>query len=555
MATRKPAKRKPAKPRVVKTATTVLDAAETLEDASERAAFLEGALDKVDKRAKLVEPLLDALFDTPLDREAIGEHAVAMCRARAGDLAFLEAVGCELDSRYREDDAIEVLRMAVAAGTARKRTLEALGRLLVLRGDADGVPLLERAIARDPEWDEPRVALATWFHDKDPARALALLEDVDSEYAHELCAIIHRAAGRTADATRSQLEALRHFDNDIEGRKSLSKWHFDENRYAASRVHAKVLLDMRQNLPADEFAAHDLDDLDETISQAYRLGGGYIELIPWLRERASTLGISADLGWDVFHGLTSYSPTLALDLAIQAAEAAMQGEREHEQHDEVRLWRVRIARERAGAGETGVLEALAREGLDDDPAAWVELADAYQRVELYDAAHAAVDHALELDPGSVDAMSTLFDLALAAGDLDAMHRWSEALAAAKPRWHQGPELLGRTYARRGEAQTALVHARRALQIAPFCHNAWMGLGEAYVIAGDLERAREAAMRSIGLEAPNIGDDISILRAAVEGNAEALDAALAARYRHLPALPFPVFVEKLREAARRATPSS
>jgi hypothetical protein len=83
----------------------------------------------------------------------------------------------------------------------------------------------------------------------------------------------------------------------------------------------------------------------------------------------------------------------------------------------------------------------------------------------------------------------------------------------------------------------------------------MGLAEAYVVAGEVARAREAAMRSIHLEAPDIGDDISILRAAVDGQPEMLERALAERYKHLPSLPFPAFIAKLREAARRATPTS
>jgi tetratricopeptide (TPR) repeat protein len=206
---------------------------------------------------------------------------------------------------------------------------------------------------------------------------------------------------------------------------------------------------------------------------------------------------------------------------------------------DIRLWRVRIAANTS----LSALEALAHEGLDDDAEAWVELADAYNAADCPDAASAAVDRALQLDPNSAGALSTMFDLALTAGDGETLHRVSEALAVVKPQWHQGPEHLGRSFARRGEAAAALVHAKRAVSLAPFCHNAWTGLAEASVVAGDLERAREATKRS--LEIDDGDDDTQILNAALF--AGDLEQALAERYGHLPALPFPKFVSLLRRA--------
>jgi tetratricopeptide (TPR) repeat protein len=213
----------------------------------------------------------------------------------------------------------------------------------------------------------------------------------------------------------------------------------------------------------------------------------------------------------------------------------------------LRLWRVRIAGLRAKQlGDVAALEALAREGLDDDPAAWVALADEYNGVELYDAAHAAVDRALQLDPDSAGAIDTMFELALAGGDLVTLHNTSEALAAAKPLWHQGPEHLGRSFARRCEPGPALLHAKRGVELAPYCHNAWLGLGEAHLVAGDLDAARAALARSLAIDAST--EDVAILKAALDRQPDVLERALAERYQHLPALPFAAFVAKLRAAA-------
>lgn len=213
-------------------------------------------------------------------------------------------------------------------------------------------------------------------------------------------------------------------------------------------------------------------------------------------------------------------------------------------------WRVRLAGLRAeAADDTATLESLARDGLDDSAIAWIELADQYRCLGYYDAAHASIDRALQLDPSNTEALDTQYTLALAIGDLEALHRVARAIADAEPLWHEGPEHLGRSFARSGDGATAVTYAQRAVDLAPHCHNAWTGLAEAHLVAGDFTRARDAVTRSVALEAPQAGDDISVLRAALAHDEGALEAALGLRYRHLPALPFPAFLEKLRAAAR------
>ncbi|HEU0036358.1 MAG TPA: hypothetical protein VFQ53_37355 [Kofleriaceae bacterium] len=540
----KPKAKPEAKP--ARTAAQSLAHAKKLADPGKRADYLERELARVDRPAKLVEPLFDALADCPISADEMAARGVAIAKRHGNHAPLLAAIGCELDDRYREDEALEVLRLAVTAKTTSKDALETLGRLLVLRGDEAGVPLLERAIAKAPSFRKARVALAAWFVDRDPERALAVLGDVQTGRAWDLRAMIHARAGRSVQARRALGEALELFDSAAEAHKELSEWHFLENRYDRAFFHAKALFERRAELTADEV---DLDEVDEAIAQGYRVAGAFAELLPWLRERCQS-EIPGALGWQLFFGLTASHPVLDFDLALAGAEAAMRRDAEQDDPSEVRRWRVRIAGLRAEErGDLAALEALAADGLDDDPGAWLELANAYDSVELRDAAHAALDRALLLDPESAEALSVMFDLALAAGDAETLHKASEALAARKPDWHQGHEHLGRSFARRLDATAAVHHARKAVELAPYCHNAWLGLAEAQLAAGALDPARDALARSLQIDAAQPGDDVSIVRAALDRDTDALEAALAARYRQLPALPFPEFIARLRAAAR------
>ena len=521
-----------------------------IRDVLERASFLEAALERgVDKPTTIARDLVDALFESSLSDDACGARLVTFARRVPAQPKVLEIIGRELDERYREDEAVEVLRLAVAGGAHSKQVLETLGRLLVLRGDADGVPLLERAIERAPDWQPPRIALAAWFVDKNPQRALAVLGDFESDRCHELRAMIYAAAGRKRLAAREQLAALSQYTNDLEARTELCRWHYTEHRYARALEHARTLFAMRSEMTPRQLARIDADDLDDLILGAYRTGGAFAELVPFLRERCAG-DVPPQLAYEVFHGLTALRPIGEPELAIRAAEVLAQRCRTDGDRDGALVWTVRIAGVRAQLGDIAALEALARDGLGDNPAGWNALADEYLAVDAYDAAHAAIDRALELDPDSTEALASLFHCALAAGDAGALHRAAEALAAAAPLAHQGPEHLGRSFARRGDAEAAMAHARRGAAVGPYCANAWIGVAEAAIVTRDDAAARAALARSLALAAMEPGDDVSIVHAALHGTPAELEQALAARYEHLAAPPFPVFVEALRAAARR-----
>jgi tetratricopeptide (TPR) repeat protein len=539
----KTAKAKP-KPKAKPRASAVIAAAKKIAEPAERATFLVAALDRVDKPAKLVEPLF-LTFDEFMQPDEVGVKVLALAEGR--DAEFLDGAGSMLEAHRQrlEEYAIPVWRMALAAGSKNEHTLATLGRLLVLRGDATGVPFLERAIESSPVWEAPRLSLAVWLHDKDPGRALDVIAECTGSYAHELRAMIHAAVGRTQEAERAQRRALETYADDTVGHMLLSDWHYEENRYDRALVHARHLFERRRH----EDCA--LDGVDESIARAFRLGGAFKDIVPWLVERCANAELPANFAWHVFHGLTAFHPPLESALAIRAAEAAMAIE---VVPSEILLWRVRIAGVRASLGDISALEALARDGLDDNAPAWIELADRYLAVDLDDAASAALDRGLQLDPNSADALITMFDLALSAGDADTLHRAAEALVVAKPHWYNGTAHVARSYARRGDGEPAVTHAKRAAQLAPYSELTWIALAEACLVAGDLDGARDATQRSLEIVAAEKGDDISIVHAALFGDAVALDRALADRYGRLPALPFPKFVEALREANRRCYPA-
>jgi tetratricopeptide (TPR) repeat protein len=143
-----------------------------------------------------------------------------------------------------------------------------------------------------------------------------------------------------------------------------------------------------------------------------------------------------------------------------------------------RVWRVRAAGVAAKHGDVKPLEALVESGLADDPAAWIEVGNCYFASDDYDAAGAAADRALVLDPSSGAALVSLCRLAMILGDADMLHRVSMALLASKPAWHEGPEFLARSFARRLDIDAALMHSARSLEMASYCHNAWTARAEA-----------------------------------------------------------------------------
>ena len=525
-----------------KTAATVLRAAAKLADHAARAAKLEAAFDEVTNPGELVRPWFDAALEVPGNRAATGERALALANDRPHDAPLLDALGNELARRNFTDEAIEVFRAAIEAGSTSDMTVMLLGYLLLVkRQDAAGVPLLEKALENDRDWLLPRQSLAIWFVTRDPARALAILEDPYDGEELELRAMALEALGRRAEADRESAEALTRYRSPLEARYRLGRWHTFDDRHPRAFVHARELLVLRDTAPKAQ-----LDEIDEVIVRGYRHTGQLADLLPWLRARQEPFPLR--IGFHVHFGLTALQPNPDPDLAMRAARDVAAAYRTLGDKREARLWAIREAGIPAKNGDLAPLDRLVESGLDDDPDAWVEVAHRYLATDHYAAATAAADRALVLDPSSGGALVVTCQLALSGGDADTLHRIAMALVAQKPMWHQGPEYLARSFARRLDAAAALMHSEKSLAMATFCHNAWTARAEAFVIAGELDAARPCVERSLAIRNGEHGDDILIVAAALARDRDRLEREIAKRYSHLSALPFTVYFERLRAIA-------
>ena len=525
-----------------KTAATVLRAAKKIADHAARAAKLEAALDEVSDPGELVRPWFDAALELPGNRAATGERALALANARPHDADLLDALGNELARRNFTDEAIEVFRAAIEAGSKSDMTEMLLGYLLLVkRQDAAGVPLLEKALASDATWALPRQSLAIWYVTREPARVLEILDDPHDGEEHELRAMAFEALGRRDEAARESAEALARYRSPVEARYRLGRWHTLDDRHPRAFVHARELLGLRASAPAAL-----LDEIDEVIVRGYRHTGQLAELLPWLRARKESFPLR--IGFHVHFGLIALQPNPDPDLAMRAARDVAAAYRTLGDKREARLWAIREAGIPAKTGDLGPLDRLVASGLDDDPDAWVEVAHRYLAIDQYAAASAAADRALVLDPTSGGALVVTCQLALSGGDGDTLHRIAMALVAHKPMWHQGPEYLARSFARRLDTAAALMHSEKSLAMATFCHNAWTARAEAFVIAGELDAARPCVERSLAIRNGEHGDDILIVAAALDRDRDRLDREIAKRYSHLPAVPFSKFFDRLREIA-------
>jgi len=457
---------------------------------AERADLIERGFAEIASPQALVKPWFEARLEVPGNREATGARSLEIT-VDSADPDFLDAMGNELARRSFDGEAIEVFTRALAAGSKTMMTKMLLGYLLARRGDPACVPLLEEALASSPGWDLPMTTLAAWYVERDPARTLELLVDPRDYEHHDLRAMAYEAMGRTADAERATSAAIASLPRAIDAHRKLAEWHARNYRHARALTHGRALFALRT--AADE-------DIDEAILRAYRDGGAFHELVPWLREYET---FSLGVGWYVYFGLRGQTTNPDPALTMRAAREVSQAYAKQGDVREARKWTIREAYVSALAGDTTHLDELVNSGLDDDPDAWVEVAHTYIAMNEYDAANAAADRALVLD-------------------------------AQQPLMHQGPEFLARSFARRLDATAALMHSERALAMAAYCHNAWIARAEAFAIAGDLERARAHAERSLAIHPPDAdGDDAVIVLAAVTKNRVQLDAEAAKRHKHAP----------------------
>ena len=147
--------------------------------------------------------------------------------------------------------------------------------------------------------------------------------------------------------------------------------------------------------------------------------------------------MSSSVAWYVHFGLKSLHPNPDPALTIRAAHAKVELARQIDDDSGARLWQVRAAGVAAEHGDSRPLDELVAGGLADDAAAWIEVGCCYMASDDYDAAGAAADRALLLDPSSGGALVMMCRLAMTMGDADMLHRVAMALLAGKPAWHEG----------------------------------------------------------------------------------------------------------------------
>jgi tetratricopeptide (TPR) repeat protein len=550
-------------------AAAVLAKLDDITDPVKRVDVLERALAKVPDPHELVEPWGDAMWKSPLiPADQVAARIVAECNARTADHEFLAAAGKFLDDRSCEDEAIEVLQLARRCGSTDGDALCVLGRLLCLQGDADaGVPLLEFEIEDAPEWARPRQELAMHLRTTDPARALALLEPIadqdDEPRSDETRAMLYEQLARPDDARAAIARMLESFDTELEARESMSRWHFFEFRYDRALVHARRLDELLRTLPDKtlrKISPSDRESYDETILQAYRLGGAFAELVPEIRERFATVDPSPTLATEILAGLTALRPIPLPVLARRCAQLLVTHARDANDLATALDHEIDDAELAASLGDLGALEAVADRlatTATTDPRPYARLVDAFLVVDRLDRASTILDAGLAIDPACPELLAAQFDIALELGDADLARRCTERYLEVAPRSHVGPEHLARISTRTGIFDVALEQSRKALLLGPYCQNAWLARAEALLLTGDHAAARQCTTRALQILAADPGDEISIIDAAAAGDLERLDRELAARISataakpHAPDVmrPFADYYDRVRAAAR------
>ncbi|MBX3269550.1 MAG: tetratricopeptide repeat protein [Sandaracinaceae bacterium] len=487
--------------------------------------------------------LARALFTT-LRRASSGEAAAARLRElveERADPQVARAVAEVLDDEQQRGHAIALLRRVVHEAPGDVDAVYRLGRLLT--GDvltrAEGEALLERVIELAPAFAGARTRLAWSLCETDPARGLSLLDalpDQQDAYVLETRAALLAARGE-GEASAAALErALDVFGDRERGLIALTEWHVDDRRYDRALSLARTI---PERVTRDALRL----EAERAWLEAFQLGGAIRDALPRLRE-LSREAVPPHLAWSTYWGVRSLEPALAADAADALARTARE--------NMVATWRLRAAGARAKTGAHADLDAV-RDTLGDDPELWAQLAYAYEAVHRYDDANAAAERALALDDTHMEALGAMEGAYVRRGDVAAAIRCAERLVELYPYEHIGPERLGTILALSLDAERALPLTHRAVDAAPFCHNAHWSRAAALFAAGDLAGAERHVERTLALDPPTEeidAIDALAMRYALAGDAARLEACLERLHRARPAALFAGFDDALRELARR-----
>jgi len=484
--------------------------------------------------------LVPALFDVYRrleSREAAAARLRELAEQHAHDAELVRAVGELLDDEDQRGHAISLFRRVLAASPQDVGSMSRLGTMLskdVLTRD-ESIALLERVVELAPGhlWSKIRLAWALAW--RDPGRGLSMLEehaDAEQSFLHETRAALMARTGDAEGSAAALALSLRAFADPEAGLLDLVRWHVRENRYDRAIALAEQI---EQRVKSDALRVR----AEREWATAFRLGGRFKEALPRVRELCAD-GVPKHLAFDVYWGASSLDHALAGDAAAVYAESSGGS----------MTWRIRAAAERAHVDDAeliAVREAVA----DDDAESWAQLSYAYVSLKRFDEANAAAERAYAIDDANQEALSALEDARVRQGDVDAAIACAQRLAELYPYEHVGPERLGALLARKLERlEEALTHSHRAVDAAPFCHNAHWSRALALFATDDLEGAARHAERSLGLHDADADDDPNgslMIRYALAGELERLDRCLQRQRERQPDV-FAAFDAKLREVA-------
>ena len=514
--------------------TLLAEVRERLSDAAGAAEVLTGAL-----RAGVAPDTLAAALYRLYRRSEGGEAAAARLRElaeeRAGDGALARAVGGVLDDEGQRGHAIALMRRVVEATPKDVDSVWRLARLLnddaMTRQESEA--LLGRVIALAPSFAGSRIRMAFSLMERDPDRAIALLDELgetEDSFVLETRSAVLARMGRGAEAARTLERALAAYGDPDRGLIRMTDWHVDARRYDRALTLARLLPERVRSPEADR-----------AWLSALRLGGAMREAEPRLRE-LSAGGVPSHLAWDAYWGIRSIDSALAAEAASCVA-AQQKGQ-------QAIIWRLRAAGARAKGGDDAELRALEAE-LDESAESFAQLAYCYEHLHRYEEANRAAERAYALDDTHLEALSAMEGVWVRRGDLAAAIACARRLIELHPYEHVGPERLAMLLAQSLEVEEALACSHRAVDAAPFCHNAHWARSAALFAADELEGAERHARRVLALEEADAEDDANgalMLLHALEGRADALERCLASTYRQRPDV-FPAFDAKLRALAR------
>lgn len=505
-------------------------------------AALEQGLGRVERgRARLVEPLWARLCVRGSAEEAAARLR-ALVTERGDDPELLLAAAGRLDDEGQRGHAVALLRAVLELAPDNLTAMVRLGRVLIearLTRD-EGRRLLGRAVELDPQWTYARRNLAMAWADDDPARGLAVLGPAlaeDDLYVNEVHALLLEAAGQAADAERVTRRVIAAYDGPpIEALVRMCAWNWSGNRFERALSWARRL---RAATPGPD---DDADALTDTWLTAYRFAGRVDEVLAELQARYAEV-VPALVARELYYAVSHHDHTLAARAAdVVAAGATTAGERLE--------WRIEAAKMRGLAGDALAVRRLWPEAEAVATASgWANLSWGLARLKQWPDADRAADAALAADARDLHAITAALEAAMRRGDLAGALTLGEQLLALHPYDHRGPERLAELHAKALHPELAVAFAERAIEAAPYCHNAHGYGALAFLVAGQLERARRHAEQGLRLTPPDDPDAYDaglVVVRAVAGDRAGLERCLAAS----PEPPSAVgpFFERLRALA-------